>query len=93
MNFRFKAQIAEVLGHVNRWYCSNFYCTCVDDPDKLAEYFVRTGGAEDFARRYREAMGEVNRWYCSQFHRHDVRDEQMLWEYYLRHSRSDRNCG
>ena len=57
MNFRLRMQLAEALGHVNRWYCSQAHGYPVDDPDLLMCYFVRSGGAKDFARRYEEAMG------------------------------------
>ena len=48
-------QIEEALGPVNRWYCSEFFRREVTDPNKLIEYYIRSGGAVDFARRYRGA--------------------------------------
>jgi hypothetical protein len=83
MNFRLRMQLAEALGHVNRWYCSQAHGYPVDDPDLLICYFVRSGGAKDFARRYEEAMGAKNRWYCSEVHGRDICDPQTLWAYYL----------
>jgi hypothetical protein len=81
---RVKLQIAEALGAVNRWFCSQAYGKCVEDPDLLMTYFVKSGGAVDFDRRFNEAMSPLNRWYCSEYHRCDVRDPKLLWEYYMR---------
>jgi hypothetical protein len=88
MNFRLRMQLAEALGHVNRWYCSQAHGYPVDDPELLMCYFVRSGGAIDFARRYDEAMGAKNRWYCSEFHGRDIRDPKTLWTYYLTNGQS-----
>ena len=44
-------QLAEALGPVNRWYCSQFYGREITDPDELVEYYIKHGGAEAFARR------------------------------------------
>jgi hypothetical protein len=89
MDFRLRVQLAEAMGPVNRWYCSQVHGRAVGDQDDgdrelLVRYFVNSGGAVDFARRYEEAMSPPNRWYCSQFYRRDVRDEATLWEYYMR---------
>lgn len=75
--------MAEAFGPVNRWYCSQAHGGPVDDPERLLSYFIRSGGAADFARRYDEAMGPLNRWYCSEFYGRDVRDPETLWNYYL----------
>jgi hypothetical protein len=83
MRFRLRMQVAEALGCVNRWYCSQAYGRMIDDPETLLRYFVRSGGAADFARRYDEAMSPQNRWFCSEYHRRDIRDPEMLWDYYM----------
>ncbi|HEX5242079.1 MAG TPA: hypothetical protein VFW23_02370 [Tepidisphaeraceae bacterium] len=83
MHHRLSAQLAEALGPDNRWFCSQRCGREVADPDELWIYFIRTGGAEDFALRYEAAMGPENRWYCSQYYKRDVRDPQTLWEYYM----------
>ena len=44
-------QLAEALGPVNRWYCSQFYGHEITDPDELLEYYIKHGGSESFARR------------------------------------------
>jgi hypothetical protein len=84
MTFRVRMQLAEALGQVNRWYCSQFYRREIKDPELLIRYFVDSGGADDFARRYNEAMSMANRWYCSEFHRRDVREPEVLWAYYMK---------
>ena len=86
MHCRVRMQLAEVLGPLNRWYCSQAYCQDVDDEDLLLTYYVKSGGAADFADRYDEAMDPLNRWYCSQFYRRDVREPEVLWEYYSHHA-------
>jgi hypothetical protein len=83
--FRFRKQIEEALGPDNRWFCSEFHGRHVDDPEILLEYFVRQGGAADFARRFAEAMGDKNRWFCSEFYRTEITDPQILWNYYITH--------
>ena len=92
MDFRCRAQIAEILGDVNRWYCSQYHRREVStkEDNLLAEYFVRSGGARDFDRRYREAMSMENRWFCSQRHQRDVREQEILWKYYLSSATSTR---
>jgi hypothetical protein len=86
MEFRVRLQLAESFGPINRWFCSEFYGREVNDPELLVRYYVKSGGAANFARRYAEAMGKVNRWYCSEFHGRDIRDPQILWEYYVNHA-------
>ncbi len=86
MDFRVRLQLAEAFGPLNRWYCSEFYGRKVDDNDLLLHYYIRSGGADDFAERYDQAMGGLNRWYCSEFYRRDIRDPQILWEYYINHA-------
>jgi hypothetical protein len=78
--------MTEALGPLNRWYCSQAYCQEIDDEELLLKYYIKSGGAVDFAKRYAEAMSPLNRWYCSQFHGHDIGDPQLLWEYYNRYA-------
>src|SRR5690349_11991865 len=85
MNFRLRKQLEEAFGPVNRWYCAQAYGEKIEDREKLLIYFVRSGGAADFARRFDEAMGPVNRWYCSEFHGRDIRDPELLWNYYMKY--------
>ena len=85
MHFRVRVQVAEALGQVNRWYCSQAYGRTVDDPHVLLTYFIRSGGAANFAERYAQAMDPVNRWYCSQFYGHEITDPDELLEYYIKH--------
>lgn len=86
MHCRTRLQLAEALGPVNRWYCSHAYRQKVEDAELLLAYYISSGGAADFARRYNEAMGPLNRYYCSQFHRREVSDPEALWEYYTRYA-------
>ena len=88
MTHRVKAQLAEALGPVNRFYCAKHFSRAFDernyqDCETLWRYFIDHGGADDFAKRWDEAMGDENRWFCSQFYHHDVRDEEILWDYFL----------
>jgi len=85
MPFRVRVQVAEALGCVNRWYCSQAHGRPIEDPETLLMYFIRSGGAHDFARRFEEAMGATNRWFCSEFYRRDIRDPQILWDYYMQY--------
>jgi hypothetical protein len=80
---RVRIQLAEALGPVNRWYCSQACGAEIHDPERLLSYFVKNGGARDFAKRFNEAMGSENRWYCSEFYGRDIRDADVLWEYFL----------
>ena len=85
MNCRVQIQLAEATGEVNRWHCSKFYGREVSDAETLVRYFVKSGGAKDFAKRYAEALGEMNRWFCSEFYGRQITDEEVLWDYYLSH--------
>jgi hypothetical protein len=86
MDFRIWLQLAEAFGDKNRWFCSEAYGREIDDLEMLLAYYIKSGGAEDFAKRYDQAMGEKNRWYCSEFYRHEIRNSQILWEYYMVHT-------
>ena len=79
---RVRLQLAEALGPVNRWYCSQAYGHPVNDVELLITYFVKSGGAKDFATRFSHAMGAENRWYCSEYHGREIRDPVILWNYY-----------
>lgn len=83
MSFRVRLQKAEALGPVNRWYCSQAHGQPIDDPDVLMTYFIKTGGAADFAERYAAAMDSLNRWYCSEFYRRPVNEPELLWDYFM----------
>jgi hypothetical protein len=80
---RLQAQWAEVLGEVNRYYCSKAARRDVRDRETLWRYFVKSGGAEDFAERWAEAMGDQNRWFCSEFYVQEINDPRVLWAYYM----------
>jgi hypothetical protein len=86
MDFRVRLQLAEAFGPDNRWYCSKSHGREIDDPELLLIYYIKNGGAADFARRYAQAMGGLNRWYCSEFYRRDIRDPRILWQYYMNHA-------
>jgi hypothetical protein len=92
MDFRIRLQLVEAFSPVNRWYCSQYYRRQIDDEETLLRYYIKSGGARDFAERFNEATSGLNRWYASQYHQHDVRDPLLLWEYYMKH-RSDRARG
>lgn len=83
MDFRVRLQLAEALGPLNRWFCSEAYGREIDDAELLLIYYIKSGGAADFARRYGQALGTLNRWYCSEYYRRDIRDPQILWDYYM----------
>ena len=83
MHFRTQIQLAEALGPVNRWFCSQAYGRAVSDPELLLKYYIKSGGAADFALRYDEAMSALNRWFCSEFHRREIHDPETLWNYYM----------
>jgi hypothetical protein len=91
MHFRLRLQLAEALGPVNRWYCSQAHGRPISDPELLIRYFVKSGGAWNFAMRYEQAMSPLNRWYCSEFYRRDIRDPQILWDYYTKFGASEIN--
>jgi hypothetical protein len=84
-------QLAEAVGPVNRWYCSQAYCRRVEDPELLLVYFIKSGGAKDFGDRFEKAMGALNRWYCSEFYARDIRDPEILWDYYVNYSADGSN--
>lgn len=86
MELRIHLQLAEAFGPENRWYCSEVHGREVCDPELLVAYYIKSGGAADFAERFDEAMGATNRWYCSEFYRREIRDPQILWEYYITHA-------
>ncbi|HEY8750459.1 MAG TPA: hypothetical protein VIM11_20915 [Tepidisphaeraceae bacterium] len=83
MNLRVRLQLAEAFGVVNRWFCSEAYCRPIEDKELLLTYYIKSGGARDFADRYEEAMGTLNRWYCSEFYRRDIQDPYILWDYFV----------
>lgn len=86
MQCRVRLQLTEAFGPLNRWYCSQAYGQEIDDRDLLLTYYIKSGGAVDFDKRYEEAMSPLNRWYCSQFQGHEIRDPQLLWDYYTRYA-------
>jgi hypothetical protein len=86
MHLRIRLQLNEAFGPLNRWFCSEAYGREIDDPELLLIYYIKSGGAEDFARRYDRAMGPLNRWYCSEFYRREIRDPEILWEYYVNYA-------
>jgi hypothetical protein len=88
MNFRLQMQLAEALGHVNRWYCSQAHRRQIDDPELLMVYFIKSGGAADFDRRFKQAIGPLNRYYCSEFHQSDIRDQKLLWDHFVQYGQS-----
>jgi hypothetical protein len=85
MDLRFRLQLAEAFGPINRWFCSEAYGREIDDPELLIIHYIKSGGAADFAERFDEAMGRLNRWYCSEFHGREISDPQILWDYYVSH--------
>src|SRR4051812_8213197 len=91
MGFRLRMQLAEAFGPVNRWYCSQAYGREVEDRELLLIYFIKSGGAKDFAQRFEHAMGPMNRWYCSEFYNRDIRDPEILWDYYINVRQSRRS--
>jgi hypothetical protein len=94
MEFRVRLQLEEAFGSLNRWFCSEAYGRPIDDPELLLEYYIKSGGAKDFADRFEEATGTLNRWYCSEFYRQDIRDPETLWDYYINYApvRSKAGC-
>jgi hypothetical protein len=85
VTFRLRLQLEEALGSHNRWFCSQFHRREIRNPEILLSYFIRSGGAADFARRYNQAMSPLNRWYCSEFHARPIDDPEILWNYYINH--------
>jgi hypothetical protein len=86
MDYRVRLQLAEAFGPLNRWFCSEAYGREIDDEELLLIYYIKSGGAENFAKRYDQALGHLNRWYCSEFYRRDIGDPQVLWDYYMNHA-------
>ena len=86
MEFRVRLQLDEAFGSLNRWFCSEAYGREVYDEELLLIYYIKSGGAADFALRWDQAMGLLNRWYCSEFYRRDIRDQQVLWDYYMKYA-------
>jgi len=84
---RVRLQLAEALGPVNRWYCSQAFGKPINNDELLLAYFIKSGGATDFAIRYKNAMGPENRWYCSEYYRREIRDPEILWNYYMGYCR------
>jgi hypothetical protein len=82
IELRIRLQLAEAFGPTNRWFCSQYFGRHITDLDLLLAYYIKSGGATEFAARFNEAMGHANRWYCSEFYRRDTRDPEILWEYY-----------
>jgi hypothetical protein len=82
MSFRVHLQLSEALGDLNRYYCSQANGKPIQEDEKLVRYYIDSGGAVDFARRWEEAMGDKNRWYCSEFFMRPVSDPLTLWNYY-----------
>jgi hypothetical protein len=86
MDVRVWLQLSEAFGPINRWFCSEAYGREICDEEMPLTYYIKSGGAADFDRRYRHAMDERNRWYCSQFYRREIRDPRTLWDYYMNHA-------
>ncbi len=82
-DYRTRLQLNEALGPVNQWYCSQAHGRPVTSQELLLCYFIKSGGARDFAARYSQAMGPLNRWYCSEYYGYEVRDPETLWNYYM----------
>ena len=87
---RLRLQMAEALGHYNRWLCSIAHKGDVRDPNLLWRHFIAHGGAADFARRWEDALGQVNRYYCSQHYGRCITDEETLFLYYMTHAFGER---
>src|SRR5437763_13210375 len=86
MTVRVRLQLAEALGSTNRWYCAQFYGREIHDKEILLAYFIKHGGADDFAVRFNNAMSKENRWFCSEHYRRDISDPETLWHYYITHN-------
>src|SRR5689334_3197800 len=84
MDFRTRKQMSEALGPDNRYFCSKYFRRQVDDPEQLWRYFIASGGAADFARRFDHAMSDLNRWYASEFHGRCVCEPELLWNYFMK---------
>ena len=93
MECRLRAQLEEAFGSDNCWFCSQHFHQKIENQELLLIYFIKSGGAKDFGRRFAEAMGEDNRWYCSQFYGREITDPEVLWEYYKEHVNDGRDRG
>ena len=89
MSIRTRIQLAEAVGQDNRWYCSQYFGRQIDDPEILFRYFVKSGGATDFARRYSLALATENRERCSQFYQREITDPEVLWNYFNEYARTN----
>jgi hypothetical protein len=49
MREHIRMQLDEAFGPVNRWYCSEYYGYEVQDRETLLRYYIKHGGAQDFA--------------------------------------------
>ena len=88
-DFRVRLQLAEALGPVNRWYCSMYYDRMIDDPELLLRYFIKSGGARNFALRFEEAMSPLNRYFCSERLGREISDPKTLWDHYMDYAETD----
>lgn len=88
MKFRMRLQKAEACGPVNRWFCSQAHGRPVTSEETLLRYYIKSGGAANFAKRFSEAMGRENRWYCSEFYGREISDPEILWDYYVAHAKA-----
>jgi hypothetical protein len=86
MEMRIRLQLEEAWGSNNRWFCSEAFGREINDLELLLIYYIKSGGAADFARRFDEAMGKANRWYCSEYFLREVSEPQILWDYYVKHA-------
>lgn len=82
---RLRRQVEEALGPINKWYCSQRMGYEVKDPNKLMEYYIKSGAAARFAEWYDEATGPANRWYCSEYFGYPIEDIDVLIDYYFNH--------
>ena len=48
---RAKAQLAEALSPLNRWYCSQYFGYNVTSIEVLLTYYIKSGGAQNFRQR------------------------------------------
>lgn len=56
MDRRIRLQIAEALGPINRWFCSEAHGREVREAELLLTHYIKNGGAEDFADRFDNGM-------------------------------------
>lgn len=81
--FRVQLQLEEALGETNRYFCNRMCNRDVHEEEHLIRYYIESGGAADFARRWEVAMGHENRWFCSEFYLREVNDPCLLWHYFM----------